>query len=160
MKIYNNGSLLILLIATILGCGIARAETAALSDTALDASTVLAVVPVKNGNVNQSVYRQFDRLVPELKKISKQRIVKLNCSHFGQPDSEQDVAKAFNLVARIEKYLRIRHRLDLDLWLTIDVSPKAVKSSPVLTLAVFSDEIKKLDTVLIDPRAKNINTDK
>ena len=116
-----------------------------------DVSKILAVVPVKNGNINQNVYRQFDRLVPELKRISKKHIVKLNCSYSGQPDREQDIEKAYVLAARIEKYLRERHKLDLELWLTIDITPKSPKNTPVLTIAVFSDEIKKLDTVLINP---------
>lgn len=123
-------------------------------DTNLAVSKILAVVPVKSGNINQSVYRQFDRLVPELKKISKNKIVKLNCSYSGQPDREQDVEKAYKLAARIEKYLRVHHKLDLDLWVTVDITPKSAKSSPVLTIAVFSDDIKKLDVVLIDPLKK------
>jgi hypothetical protein len=114
-------------------------------------SKTLAVVPVKSGEVDQSVYRQFDRLVPELKKISRNKIVKLECRYSGQPDLEQDVENAYNLAARVEKYLRVRHKLDLDLWVAIDIIPKSIKSSPVLTIAVFSDDIKKLETERINP---------
>lgn len=119
----------------------------------LDSTKVLAVVPVKSGKVDQAVYRQFDKLVPELKKISKSRVVKLECRYSGQPDRERDVENAYKLAGRIEKYLRERHKLDLDLWVAIDIS-KTVKPSPVLTIAVFSDDIKKLDSVLIDPKKK------
>jgi hypothetical protein len=124
---------------------------ASADELSLDVSKTLAVVPVKSGNVDQSVYRQFDRLVPELKKISKDKIVKLECRYSGKPDREQDVENAYKLAGRIEKYLRVRHKLDLDLWVAVDITSKAAQSSPVLTIAVFSDEIKKLDTVLIDP---------
>ena len=119
-----------------------------------DVFKTFAVVPVKSGKVDQSVYSQFDRLVPELKKISKKKIVKLECRYSGQPDQEQDVENAYNLAARIEKYLRVRHKLDLDLWVAIDITPKSTKSSPVLTIAVFSDDVKKLDEVLINPPKK------
>lgn len=121
------------------------------NEPSLDGSRILAVVPVKGGNVDQSVYRQFDRLVPELKKSSKNKIVKLECRYSGRPDREQDVENAYKLAGRIEKYLRVRHKLDLDLWVAIDMATKSVKSSPVLTIAVFSDDIKKLDAVLVDP---------
>lgn len=120
----------------------------------MDSSKVLAVVPVKSGKVDQAVYRQFDRLVPELKKLSKSRVVKLECRYSGNPERERDVDNAYKLAGRIEKYLRVRHKLDLDLWVAIDITPKTVKSSPVLTIAVFSDDIKKLDSVLIDPKKK------
>lgn len=122
--------------------------------TSPDTSNVLAVVPVKSGKVDQAVYRQFDKLVPELKKISKSKVVKLECRYSGQPGRERDVENAYKLAGRIEKYLRVHHKLDLDLWVAIDISPKSAHSSPVLTIAVFSDEIKKLDSVLIDPKKK------
>lgn len=111
----------------------------------------LAVVPVKSGNVDKSVYRQFDRLVPELKKISKNRVIKLECRYSGQPDRKQDVDNAYKLAALIERYLRVRHKLDLDLWVAVDITPKSANPSPVLTIAVFSDDIKKLDAVLLNP---------
>lgn len=116
-----------------------------------DVSKILAVVPVKSGSVDQSVFRQFDRLVPELRKISKNKIVKLECRYSGRPEREQDVENAYRLAARIEKYLRVRHKLDLDLWVAIDIKPKSANSIPVLTIAVFSDDMKKLDAVQIDP---------
>lgn len=122
------------------------------ADTA--SSKTLAVVPVRNGKVDKNVYRQFDRLVPELKKISRTRIVKLECRYSGQPDREQDVNRAYDLAAQVEKYLRVRHKLDLDVWITVDITPKAEKAVPVLTLAVFSDDIKRLETVQINPPKK------
>ena len=120
----------------------------------LDVSKILAVVPVKSGKVDKNVYSQFDRLVPELRKISKNKIVKLECRYSGHPDRKQDVENAYKLAGHIEKYLRVRHKLDLDLWVAIDITPKSTKSSPVLTIAVFSDDVKKLDEVLINPPKK------
>ncbi|MEI7817159.1 MAG: hypothetical protein WCI45_08195, partial [Desulfuromonadales bacterium] len=117
----------------------------------IDVSKILAVVPVKSGSLDQSVYRQFDKLVPELKKISNKKIIKLECRYSGQTEREQDVENAYKLAARIERYLRVRHKLDLDLWVAIDITPKSPKSPPVLTIAVFTDDIKKLDAVLINP---------
>lgn len=115
-------------------------------------SVTLAVIPVKNGSVDQKVFRQFDRLVPELVKIPKQKIVKLEYRYSGQPDRELDVENAYNVAASISKYLRVRHKLDLDLWLAIDITPKSGKSSSALTVAVFSDEIKKLNAVPVKPQ--------
>lgn len=115
-----------------------------------DVSKTLAVVPVKNGNVDQNVYRQFDRLVPDLKKISKNRTITLECRYAGKPDREQDVQNAYKLAARIEKYLRVRHKLDLDLWITVDIMPRSADILPVLTMAVLSGDSKKLDDVLVN----------
>lgn len=149
MKIARLLKVLCIVLMTVLLYGHAFAD-----GTGPDTSKVLAVVPVKSGKVDQAVYRQFDKLVPELKKISKSKVVKLECRYSGQPGRERDVENAYNLAGRIEKYLRVRHKLDLDLWVSIDISPKSAHSSPVLTIAVFSDEIKKLDSVLIDPKKK------
>ncbi|GAC1471055.1 MAG: hypothetical protein PVSMB11_06810 [Desulfuromonadaceae bacterium] len=116
-----------------------------------DYSKTLAVVPVKSGNVDKNVYRQFDRLVPVLKKVSKNKIVKLEYRYSGQPGREQDVENAYKLAGHIEKYLRVRHKLDLDLWVAIDITPKFTKTPPVLTIAVIADDMKKLEAVLINP---------
>jgi hypothetical protein len=127
---------------------------AAAAGPSLDAAKTLAVVPVKSGKIDKSVYSQFDRLVPELKKISKSRILRLVCRYSGQPDREQDIDAAYNLAAHIQKYLLARHNLDLDLWIAVDITSTLPKKSPVLTLAVFPEEIKKLDAVLMNPIRK------
>lgn len=121
---------------------------AAAAETNADSTRTLAVVPIKNGIVDKNVFRQIDRLVPELKAISRKNIVRLEYSFSGQPDGEREVENAYHLAARIEKYLRVRHSLDLDLWITIDIRPKSVKLSPVLTVAVSLDGIKavQIDT--------------
>lgn len=127
-------------------CGIVLAD-----ESNLDVSKILAVVPVKSGSMDNRVYSQFDKLVPELKKISKSKIIKLQCRYTGQPSREQDVLNAYKIATHIERYLRVRHKLDLDLWVAIDIAQKTVKTPPVLTIAIFSDDIKKLDAEQIDP---------
>lgn len=112
-------------------------------------SKVLAVVPISRGSIDKDVYRHFDKLVPELKKISKDNIIKLECRYSGQPDRERDVIKAYQLAGQIEKYLRERHKLDLDLWITISMGQKKSNTLPNLTIAVFADDIKQLDSIPI-----------
>jgi hypothetical protein len=56
------------------------------------------------------------------------------------------------LAANIVKYLREHHKLDLDLWVSIDISPESAKVAPVLTIAAFSEDIKNLDAVRINPQ--------
>jgi hypothetical protein len=125
------------------------------AESGLDIEKVLAVVPVTGKDVDQSVYKQFDRLVPELRKISKSKIIKLECRYSGRTDRPQDVERAYMLAARIERYLRVRHKLDLDMWVAIDITGKTSKSAPAMTIAVFSDEIKQLDAVPVDPQKSN-----
>jgi hypothetical protein len=149
MRLVNISIYIISVLAVALLSGHATAD-----ELSPDKSKTLAVVPVKNGKIDKSVYRQFDRLVPDLKKIPKNRILKLECRYSGQPGREQDIDKAYNLAAHIQKYLLIRHKLDLDMWIAIDITPKSAKTSPVLTLAVISDDIKTLEAVLIVPPKK------
>lgn len=119
----------------------------AAQESASDSSKVLAVVPVVKGAIDQKVYRHFDRLVPELKKISRNSVVVLECSHSGKPEREQDVVKAFQLAGRIEKYFRERHKLDIDLWVTVRLSQKALTA---LTLTVYAEGIKLTDSTPVD----------
>lgn len=134
---------------------ITNSRYSAAQETVLNNSKVLAVVPVAKGNIDQNVYRQFDRLVPELKRISRNNIIKLECRYSGQPEREQDVLSAYQIAGKIEKYLRERHKLELDLWITINLGKKKSKTSPVLTIAVFADDIKRLDSIPADPK-KNL----
>ncbi|MDD2366235.1 MAG: hypothetical protein PHN84_08735 [Desulfuromonadaceae bacterium] len=120
----------------------------------IDASEILATIQLNSGKVDRTVYRQFDRLVPKLKKIANNRIIKLECRYSGHPNSKKDVDNAYMLAAKIERYLRVTHKMKLDLWLSIDIAPKSDKLTPVLTIAVFSDDIKALDAKLIDPLEK------
>ena len=117
--------------------------------TALNKTKVLAVVPVLEGNLNQNVYRQFDRIVPQLKQLYKDNIIKLECRYSGQAEREQDVLKAYQLAGNIEKYFRERHNLNLDLWITISLDHKKSKDLPFLTVALFADDIKRLDSMPI-----------
>lgn len=123
----------------------------AAQDGLSDSSRVLAVVPVSKGGIDKDVYRQFDSLVPELQKISSDNIIRLECRYFGRPEREQDVLKAYQLAARIEKYLREQHLLNLDLWISISLEQKSAKVLPALTITVLADEIKRLNTIQIKP---------
>jgi hypothetical protein len=122
-------------------------------DISAETSRILATVPVK-GNVDQEVYRQFDRLAPELRRISRDNIIKLECRYSGSPSREKDVLNAYQIAAKIEKYLRTQHNLDLDLWITLQLTVKQPKT-PILTIALFSDEIKQLDSMPITPKSSD-----
>lgn len=142
---------IIILLSVMFG-GISSAQ-----DSILSAARVLAVVPVK-GDIDQSVYKQFDRLVPELRKISRDNIVKLECRYTGRSELEQDVINAYQIAGKIEKYLRNQHKLALDLWITIQMGAKQPKSTSVLTIALLADDMKRLDSIVSDPE-KKMNTD-
>lgn len=120
-------------------------------DSLPDTSTVMAVVPVAKGDNDRSVYRRFDRLVPELKKMSRDKIIKLECRYAGLAVLEKDVLNAYQIAARIENYLRVQHKLDLDLWITIRMAEKQTRPSSVLTIAVLADDIKRLNSLPVEP---------
>jgi hypothetical protein len=139
-----NKSLLysIIILLSVTFGGISSAQ-----DSILSTARVLAVVPVKSG-IDQSVYKQFDRLVPELRKIAKDNIVKLECRYTGRSELEQDVINAYQVAGKIEKYLRNQHKLALDLWITIQMGAKQPKATSVLTIALLADDIKRLDSIV------------
>ena len=145
MKSINVVIALILFLMTIL-----LNQYSVAQDIDSDNFRILAVIPVSKGSINKDVYHKFDALVPELKKISRNSIIKLECRYSGKPEREQDVLKAYQLAGRIEKYLREQHKLDLDLWITISLGQKIPKASPVLTIAVFANDIKPLNSIPIE----------
>lgn len=136
----------IVLMLTLVAWGVSFAE-----EPSLDASTVMAVVPVARGDVDRNVLRRFDGLVPELKKMSRDKIIKLECRYAGQAVREQDVLSAYQVATRIERYLRVQHRLDLDLWITIRMTSKQDRPLSVLTIAVLTDDIKRLNALPVEP---------
>lgn len=139
------------LYAVILTLTLSLVNSSSAQDSVLENSRTLAVIPVVKGSINQSVYRQFDRLVPELKRLSGDKIVRLECRYAGQAEREQDVVSAYQTSSRIEKYLRVQHQLELDLWITIRLTSKQSKASPVLTIAVYADDISNLNSTPVGP---------
>lgn len=120
-------------------------------DLTFDNMQVLAVVPVTKGSIDQNVYKRFDRLVPELKKISRNSVVVLECRYSGKPEREQDVVKAYQLAGRIEKYMRERHKLDLNIWITVSLSQIKTRTVPVLAISVVADNLRRLDSIPVVP---------
>jgi len=116
-----------------------------------DGARILGVVSLQGASVTPVVYRSIDRLVPDLKKLAKDKIVKLECHYNGKSDREQDVLNAYMLAARVDKYLRERHKLELDLWIATHIGTQARGKQAALTFAVFADEIGKLDRLPVDP---------
>ncbi len=151
----NSSKLWIYTVIILLAASFSSVSSA--QNTALETSRVLAVIPVKS-RIDKSVYAQFDRLVPELRKISKDNIVKLECSYSGRTDREQDVLNAYQIAGKIEQYLRLQHKLELDLWITIQLGNIKSKSSSILTIALFADDVKRLDSVPIEPKGPGVNS--
>lgn len=145
MKFIYPSMLLTILAASWILCSSSQAR-----EVSQDTSRILATVPVK-GNVDQSVYTLFDRIVPELRKVSKDNIIKLECRYSGNPAREKDVINAYQIAAKVEKYLRTHHNLELDLWITLQMAAKQTKA-PVLTIALFTDEIKQLSSMPVVPK--------
>lgn len=106
---------------------------------------VLRVVPLTNAGVTKSVYHQIDRLVPELKKISANEIVKLECHYNGNSEREQDVVNAFMIAGRIEKYLREHHKLKIDMWLSAHFGALTYENPAALIFSVLSKDINYLE---------------
>ena len=102
---------------------------------------VIRVVPLTHAGVTKSLYNQIDRLVPQLKKISANEIVKLECHYNGNSKQEQDVVNAFMIAARIEKYLREHHKLKIDMWLSAHLVAFTHENPTALIFSVLSKDI-------------------
>ncbi len=119
-----------------------------------DGSKVIAVIPLNTAGGIQGMYRQVDRIVPKLRALSQEKIVRLECRYSGRADREQDVVNAYALAGKIEKYLRERHRLNLDLWIGARLTGQGRGPAPALTFSVFSDDIRRLEKLPVAPAKK------
>ena len=119
----------------------------------LNHAKVIGVVPLSKAGVTQNVYRYIDRIVPELKKIPSERVVKLECSYTGLSEREHDVLSAYQIAGRVEKYLREHHKLNLDLWVAANVGMQTRQHQSTLTFSVLSDDLKNIEKVPVVPSA-------
>jgi|GEM_PF-3306482 len=103
---------------------------------------VIAVVTLEKPGNTAHILKQVDRIVPELKKISADKIIRLDCNYKGALKRESDVRAAYTAAAKIEKYLRERHKLKLDLWISARLS-RGKSSNPRMVISVLSDEINQ-----------------
>lgn len=112
---------------------------------------VIGVVPLTKSGVTQNVYRNIDRIVPELKKIPSERIIKLECSYNGLPEREKDVLHAYQIAARVEKYLREHHKLNIDLWINAHIGKQTRQNQPSLIFSILSGDVKNIGKVPVAP---------
>lgn len=118
-----------------------------------DKAKVIGIVPLTKAGVTQNVYRYIDRIVPELKKIPAERIVKLECSYNGMPEREHDVLSAYQIAGRVEKYLREHHKLNLDLWVAAYIGMQTRQHPSALTFSILSDDLRNIEKVPVVPAA-------
>jgi len=114
-------------------------------------SKVIGVVTLTKEGMNQNVYRKIDRLVPDLKKIPPERIVKLECRYAGLPEREQDVLGAYLIAGQVERYLREHHKINLDFWIATQIEKQARETTSVLTFSVFPQNVRNLDKLPLAP---------
>lgn len=126
-------------------------DTVLAQSVTMDSSKILVVVPLLKGSIDHTVFRKFDKIVPELRSKAHDKIIRLECRYSGNARNEHDVMSAYQVAAKMEKYLREHHKLNLDLWINIKLGPAGVNPSPALTISVFADDIKQLDSTVIVP---------
>ena len=115
------------------------------SDDLSGQKKIIGKIPLTKAGITQNIYRQIDILVPELKKKSINGIINLECHYNGNTEREQDVLKAYMIAGKIEKYLRERYKLKLDLWLSTRVKQIPNGKPIYLTFYALSENIKLLD---------------
>ncbi|HEY3423750.1 MAG TPA: hypothetical protein VGL27_03055 [Negativicutes bacterium] len=117
----------------------------------LGQSRVIGVVPLTKPAAIQTMFRHIDKMVPELKKISSERVIKLECRYNGLPEREQDVSNAYTVAGKVEKYLREHHKLNLDIWVAANIGLQSRQSPPALTFSVFSDAVRNVEKLPVNP---------
>lgn len=127
----------------------------AVSSDEIDRSKVIGVIPLSKDGVTRNVYRSIDRLVPALKRLSADGIVKLECRYTGMPEREQDVLNAYQIAGRVERYLREHHKINLDIWIAAHIGTPSRENPPALTFSVFSDELRNLERLPVYPAKAN-----
>jgi len=121
------------------------------NEAVLDQAKIIGIIPISKEGVTKNIYRYIDRLVPELKKLPSEQIVKLECSYIGLSERERDIFNAYQIAGRVEKYLREHHKLNLDLWIAAYIGKQTRQHPPALTFSVFSDDFRKLEMLPVDP---------
>lgn len=104
--------------------------------------SIIGIVPFDKSGINSHILKQIDQLVPALKKMPANKIIRLDCSYKGDATKEADVRAAYNTAAKIEKYLRERHKLKLDLWVSTQLNHNK-KVNHKLVFSVLSNEMAK-----------------
>ena len=117
----------------------------------LGESKIIGIVPLTKAGVTQNVFRHVDKMVPELKKINSERVIKLECRYNGLPQNEKDVENAYMVAGKVEKYLREHHKLNLDLWVAADLSIQTRQKPPALTFSVFSNDLNTVEKLPVTP---------
>ena len=86
----------------VFGCLI---STPALADSEdpLGQSKIIGVVQLTKPAATANIFRDIDKMVPQLKKISSERVIKLECRYNGLPGREQDVSNAYMVAGKVEK---------------------------------------------------------
>lgn len=116
---------------------------------ASESLTVIGVVPLSTAGVNQDSLHHVDRLVPELRKVSQERVILLECRYSSKSHQERDVLRAFTIAAQVEKYLREHHKLNVELW--IAAHPKHLMGKDALALTFSaSQSYRDLDRMQAD----------
>lgn len=139
MKILLTPCLLMLLLGLILLGNVSRVSAEDSQDVVN--ATVIGVVKLDKSGVTPTILKQVDRLVPAIKKMSTDKIVKLDCRYMGKTNRESDVRAAYSAASRIEKYLREHHKLKLDLWITAQLHT-GKRDEQKLVFSVFKDEYR------------------
>lgn len=119
----------------LINCSVAFAET----DPKISSdSQLVAVISLKSNLVTKQSYREVDKIVPKLKKMAHGKIIRLNCKYIGKTTNEKDVTSAYTAAGKIEKYLREKHRLNIDLWISAQLEPDK-HEIPNLVFSIFVD---------------------
>lgn len=134
----------------VFGCLI---STPALADSEdpLGQSKIIGVVQLTKSAATANIFRDIDKMVPQLKKISSERVIKLECRYNGLPGREQDVSNAYMVAGKVEKYLREHHKLNLDIWVAANIGLQTRQNPPALTFSVFSDDVKNIEQLPVNP---------
>jgi hypothetical protein len=117
----------------------------------IDRSTVIGVIPLTSDGITRNVYRRIDRLVPTLRNLSSDGVVKLECRYTGMPEREHDVLNAYKIAGQVEKYLKERHKIKLDIWIAANIGTKSHGNPPALTFSVLPGDVRKLEKLPVHP---------
>jgi hypothetical protein len=95
-------------------------------------------------SADSSAMRSLDALVPKLKKSGKGKAVRIE-GNFAASSRDEKVKKSLSLAKEVERYLRLKHNLELDLYLTVqdDIVAKGNRKSVRIVLYPYDfSEIK------------------
>lgn len=87
--------------------------------------------------------RKIDALVPKLRKVGKGKVIRIE-GRFSGRDKDEKIKKSLIIAKEVEQYLRVKHKLPLDLYIAAQDDIVDNKSGKSVRILVYSADFSEV----------------